>query len=790
MSTIDLLQQPKKPPKSDTIQPMSPPEKRPYFAYQGRQPDSATQNTRIPRTHYLAALLLPLFLIPSLTYAAPTTTPRNPLAIFFTTILNDISLGAQTIQEHLALLLTHPSAQTAAVTTATEPPTTQATTPATTTPATPTPTIITRTITQPVIEHIIQTSTTTYVTPTALTEALATLENSLITRFNLAAAPVPQQIAAGGSVVSYSPVIAPAVNHLTNVTVSGVSGLTAADIPHDIVASNYLPLTGGTLTGNLSLSGTLTAGSLAVSSISSGGAVAAPFFTATSTTATSSFAGAFTVNGRVGIGTTNPASTLQVNGTSALQDVGTGAFRLTGPATSERLEMGLNHNYGVYNLNSWIQAYTTFGAGSGARLLLNPYGGSVVVGSTTQRTAMLSINAPAGQPSLSIGSSTTSFIVDKNGNVGVGTTSPTAKLDVEGESMLFHGSYPAFTISGNNGNGSYGYISMKDSTTGNGIYLIRATSVGHDGLHIWANGTACSWCDIAVFYTNGNVRIGNPWNPGGIDYVNSSGNIGVGSTTPWARLGVKGAGTGTGKAFVVSDSGNNTKFVVQDNGNVGIGTTTPDTNFVIANSSFPTIKVWRTGFASGQIQLQAGSAGGTLSSLGTVDINSGGAYKATINNYNTFDANGRVSLGAAAGGAIQNDSSLYVRGRVNQYSLKLGDTSDNIKFAVETNGNVGIGTTTPWAQLSVNPNGITGPAFAIGSSTKTNFVVTNGGNVGINTTNPTQRLTVGGNILLNLYDAELQTLGGANIHLGAGSNLSILSTFDIKDSSHNFFHVD
>jgi len=51
-------------------------------------------------------------------------------------------------------------------------------------------------------------------------------------------------------------------------------------------------------------------------------------------------------------------------------------------------------------------------------------------------------------------------------------------------------------------------------------------------------------------------------------------------------------------------------------------------------------------------------------------------------------------------------------------------------------GNVGIGTTTPWGQLSVSPNGITGPAFVVGSTTATNFIVTNGGNIGVGTNSP------------------------------------------------------
>jgi hypothetical protein len=45
---------------------------------------------------------------------------------------------------------------------------------------------------------------------------------------------------------------------LSNITVSGVSGLTDSDIPDAITASNYLPLTGGTVSGDLTVSGTIT----------------------------------------------------------------------------------------------------------------------------------------------------------------------------------------------------------------------------------------------------------------------------------------------------------------------------------------------------------------------------------------------------------------------------------------------------------------------------------------------------------------------------------------------------
>ena len=102
-----------------------------------------------------------------------------------------------------------------------------------------------------------------------------------------------------------------------------VPALVDANIPDDITASNYLPLTGGTLTGDLTMSGTLTAGSLSVAGISSRRMIG-PYVQATSTTATSTFSGGlfanygafnsasfgatatstFTSSGALGIGTT------------------------------------------------------------------------------------------------------------------------------------------------------------------------------------------------------------------------------------------------------------------------------------------------------------------------------------------------------------------------------------------------------------------------------------------------------------------------------------------------------
>ena len=75
-------------------------------------------------------------------------------------------------------------------------------------------------------------------------------------------------------------------------------------------------------------------------------------------------------------------------------------------------------------------------------------------------------------------------------------------------------------------------------------------------------------------------------------------------------------------------------------------------------------------------------------------------------------------------------------------------------------GSVGIGTTSPFALLSVNASAGSN-TFSIGSSTATNFIVDKNGYVGIGTASPTEKLTVNGNIQLtgtgNLFSVSEET---------------------------------
>ncbi len=94
-------------------------------------------------------------------------------------------------------------------------------------------------------------------------------------------------------------------------------------------------------------------------------------------------------------------------------------------------------------------------------------------------------------------------------------------------------------------------------------------------------------------------------------------------------------------------------------------------------------------------------------------------------------------------------------------------------------GNVGVGTTSPYGLLSVNANNIgSGPAFVVGSSTKTSLIIDNFGKVGIGSqsTNSSYALTVSN----GLFSAS----GGFRI-AASGSAAANHGDFAYTDSTGN-----
>jgi hypothetical protein len=172
------------------------------------------------------------------------------------------------------------------------------------------------------------------------------------------------------------------------------------------------------------------------------------------------------------------------------------------------------------------------------------------------------------------------FSVLQNGNVGIGTANPTASLNIQGTSSMI-------VLNGTASTSQPGIQMLNDS--GKSLYTWLAGSGAG-----WMPNRAVTFAPALTFVADGNSGAGNIWflanNYNGWSsipkmVINGDGNVGIGSTTPLARLSVVGSGTGTGKAFSLTDSSNVEKFTILDNGKVGIGTSSPDYTLSVGNAS-------------------------------------------------------------------------------------------------------------------------------------------------------------------------------------------------------------
>ena len=502
--------------------------------------------------------------------------------------------------------------------------------------------------------------------------------------------------------------------------------------------------------------------------LSVAGQVVADYFTATSTTATSTIAGGFDVNNGAlrydSSSQTTSIANLQIGNLAFDSDAGTVSW-IDMPVTSasaagvvESYTANMNGNPmltisalsdgsgGVMNqyvgigttspssaLEVWAATTTSpslFSVVSYASTTLMNiassgiayFAGNMGIGSTSP-WGLLSVNGNGiSGPQFVVGSSTvTNFIVANSGNVGIGTTSPSWLLSVSGigsfdnyvRSSYFVGTSTATsTLAGGLSVLAINQTGSATSTFNNGIQLANGCFMGADGKCISsATGLSGGAANTLAFWTGSNTLSNNPlfnWN-------NSAGVMGIGTSTPWAVLSVSAtSSSNTLPIFAVSTStasATSTAFIIDKNGKVGIGTTTPTNQLEVAGNGF-------------------------LSGL----LNIGGIGTSTLTS--------NLQIGSTA-----STSYLIVSNFGNiQYASTTGITSS---YASTTNlvvgsgvwnstGFLGIGTTSPWAMLSVNPNKVSGPEIVIGSSSATSFIVSNGGDVGIGTTSPWANLSVEG----------------------------------------------
>jgi hypothetical protein len=506
----------------------------------------------------------------------------------------------------------------------------------------------------------------------------------------------------------------------------------------------------------------------------------------------------FMGSGNVGIGTTNPSYLIDVYKTSndaviRSRTTGAGAYVLLDSATD-----------GWYGINML--------SGSTSRWFVGSYG------------------TPDFTITRGIGSS--EYVrVTTTGNVGIGTISPLSKLDVRNGyitsgtgtstsgTIIISGYYSdgALTVLGtehSSGGPVLGYAvtpstsSVAAFLSSTSITIPRSAYTQDGGTHRWyigalqtlAVGSVASLSEVMRINSSGNVGIGttNPTsklqvfagNSAGISILsNNSSQYAyqyLGRTASELEFGVVGGGnqffTGTvaGDAVIKQNSTGKIhlgygsaapSITIDSSNNVGIGTTNPLTKFVVSNGSGENIE-----FTSGNTTVNGG----------------------VIENINRSSATTRPDLN-------------FFTSATSNGSIKFYTNGVNERMRVNFDGNVGIGTNNPVSKLHIsgsgsttititddalytntisNDNGImtytvdTGNAAASSAAHifrrfNTEFVrIDNNGNVGIGTNNPVNRLDVAGNISASVITASLfsGSLSGSTFGTSSWANNALTAS--------------
>jgi hypothetical protein len=415
-------------------------------------------------------------------------------------------------------------------------------------------------------------------------------------------------------------------------------------------------------------------------------------------------------DGNVGIGTSSPGQKLEVSGSVKLT---TGGY-IYGDTTTPYLRLNqANGTYLAYSTTSVLAllgSVTTLSAGSN-------YLGLITNGSER-------------------------FRIDSGGNVGIGTSSPAAGLDVS----------KATSYVGINGTDTYLYL--RGYNTGRTAIITNAGSSGnYNGLAIITNETNAnslpSWrMDIGgydgISYGTDNFWIGRTPSGGSLSrflFINNGGNIGIGTTAPNYPIDLQlttSPLTLNLKLNKASTTNDYAEIAFQLWSGAGSGVNT----FGGSGTSRPSV-VLRA------LNENGGSAAGAF----VVGTFTGGTDNSTLNERFRITSAGNVGIGTTSpatqlhvSGSLQigngsnfgNKFTLYDDFSSGKLAYVMRDLSGDDIFGLYCNS-----TTGEVRLLADDDNGTAFMTFQMNSSER--MRITNGGNVGIGTTSPTAFLDIVGN---------------------------------------------
>jgi trimeric autotransporter adhesin len=386
--------------------------------------------------------------------------------------------------------------------------------------------------------------------------------------------------------------------------------------------------------------------------------------------------------GNVGIGTTNPAHTLDITPPGANMpainvNVGNNEFILK-VNNAAGIQQYSNYAFDFNNGNSFMQL-SAGTAGEGALFGRNQRDLLLATDGTAAGRGVV-VRAAAGQtaPALRIQNSSNANLVyfPATGGIGVSTGAPQERLHVSSGSvyseygvlastLAFAGGLTADPANNQEGTLYYNTASAKLRLRAGGAWVDVAT-----GTIAGANKSVLKTGDFMTgqLTTTSTMTIqGSEFSVGGSTLVVTSGQLGIGLTNPTAKLHVAGNATIAGTL-----SAQNSISVT--NLSVFGANTTLTADLSLAREGARTIKVATTvgdtGSNGGSLTVQGGAAGGGAGTGGDLILNGGAGNSGP---------GGKVSIGAA-----------------NTTSISLGTGG----------GSVGVGTTNPTARLHVSSGGV------------------------------------------------------------------------------------
>ena len=392
-------------------------------------------------------------------------------------------------------------------------------------------------------------------------------------------------------------------------------------------------------------------------------------------------------------------------------------------------------------------------------------------------------------------------------SLGIGTSSPAATLHVDASS-------PEFRLA-QSGTAKVRFRTSGDNYINTGHNLGIGTSSPSQELHVVSSGTAATRIQGAgsanyldVFHSASSFGL---WGTGGQFLqlvtnntermrITSSGRVGIGTSNPSVPLHVIGdiatntrvaadtingyTGGSTpltiqtgGAQNVILGTNNTERMRISSAGNVGIGTTSPDAALEVNSGG----GIHLSDHAVGRTLIIKPSLTGSIHEFTSDNTSAGYSFSNNSSELMRIDNAGRVGIGTsspsadlhvAGNGRFDNSASTPVRLHINNsgsndYASIYADTATAYKNLVlnPSGGNVGIGTSSPSAQVHLSKAG--GTLIKLGTSQNTSeievrevgaannlvfssnnsvdhLVIDDAGRVGIGTSSPSSKLHIVG----------------------------------------------